>query len=294
MKKTLTKEAKIGITTIISLVLLYIGINFLKGIDLFNPSNYYYVVCTNVRDITISSPVFVEGFKVGLVRSVKYDYSTVDRITVEISLDKEMKVNRGSYVSIESSLLSGAQLNIKLNKHASEYFVPGDILEGRLQGGMAATVEESIVPYIVNMMPKIDSILSGLQTIVNSQELSRSLDNLEHATGQLEESSIRLNAFLKNDIPEISSNLKATSSNLSTFSNSLNNLELDKSLNYLNSALGNIDEMSLKLNSKDNSLGLLLNDTMLYNNFNRTIENASILLIDIRQNPKKYVKLSLF
>ncbi|MDR1525290.1 MAG: MlaD family protein [Tannerella sp.] len=292
--KRFSKEAAIGVVTIISLVLLYLGINYLKGVNLFKPTNYYYVSCTNVRDITISSPIFVEGFKVGLVRNIEYDYSSVNKITLEISLDKGMKINKGSYVSIESTLLSGAALHIQLNKFVSEYYKPGDTIEGRLKTGMMSSVEESILPQIVDLIPKIDSILVGLQTLVNNPALSQSLNNLESTTKQLETSSKQLNTLLKNDVPEIASNLKTTSLNLSTFSSDLNKLNLDQSINSLNSTLGNINTLTLKLNSSNNSLGLLLNDTLLYRNLNYTLDNASGLLLDIKQNPKRYVRLSLF
>ena len=86
MKNVFTKEAKIGLVSIISLVLLYMGINYLKGVNLFKPTNHYVVACSNVKGVTISSPVFVEGFKVGLVRDIIYDYETVDKISIEISL----------------------------------------------------------------------------------------------------------------------------------------------------------------------------------------------------------------
>ena len=294
MEKKFSKEIKIGIATILSLVLLYVGINYLKGINLFKPANYYYVSCSNVKDITISTPVFVDGFKIGLVRSIEYDYSSVNNITLEISLDKGMKINKGSYISIESTLLSGAILNVKLNNYVTEYMKPGETLEGRIKGGMMSSVEEDILPMVTDMMPKIDSILTGLQALVNNAALTQSLNNLESTTKQLEASSLRLNAFLKNDVPEISLNLKTTTSNLSSFSNNLNRLDLEQSINSLNSTLGNINTMALKLNSRDNSMGLLLNDSLLYNNLNRTMENASGLLLDVKQNPKRYVRLSLF
>ena len=294
MEKRFSKEIKIGIATIISLVLLYIGVNYLKGINLFKPANYYYVTCKNVKDISISTPVFVEGFKIGLVRSIEYDYSSVNDITLEISLDKGMKINKGSYVSIGSTLLSGAELSIILNKYSGEYINPGETMEGHLKSGMMSSVEENILPAVVDLLPKLDSILTGLQALVNNPALSQSLNNLEKTTKYLEASSIQLNAFLKNDVPEISSGLKTTASNLSDFSDNLNKLELEQSINSLNSTLGNINTLSLRLNSKDNSMGLLLNDSMLYNNLNRTMENASLLLFDVKQNPKKYVRFSLF
>ena len=294
MGKKFSKEAIIGFTTIVSLALLYIGINYLKGINLFKPANYYYVSCSNVKDINISSPVFVEGFKVGLVRNITYDYSTVETITLEVSLDRGMKINKGSYVTIESTLLSGAELHIHLNKYVDDYLKTGDILEGRYKEGMLTSVEGSILPMISDLIPKLDSILTGIHVLVTNTALTQSLSNLEKTTAQLQDASVRLNDFLKKDIPEISAGLKDTGSNLSAFSNKLNKLDFEQSLQSLNASLVNINALSKKLNANDNTFGLLLNDTILYNNLNRTIDNASSLLIDVKQNPKKYVRFSLF
>ena len=294
MEKKISKEIIIGLVTILSLVLLYIGINYLKGINLFKPANYYYVSCNYVKDINISSPVFVEGFKVGLVRSIEYDYSTVEKIMLEIRLDKGMKINKGSYITIESTLLSGAELCIHLNKFVTEYYKPGDILEGRFKEGMVASVEERILPQITDMLPKIDTILSGLKMLVNNPSITHSLDNIESTTEQLEVSSRQLNTFLKNDISEIASELKGAAANLSLFSNNMTNLNFQQSIDSINVTIGNLNSFTTKLNSTDNSLGLLLNDTLLYKNMNLALEQISSLLIDIKQNPKKYVRLSLF
>ena len=288
------KEVIIGITTVISLALLYIGINYLKGINLFKPANYYYVSCHFVKDINVSSPVFVEGFKVGLVRSIEYDYSTVDKIMLEIRLDRGMKVNKGSYVMIESTLLSGAELHLHLNKMGSEYHKAGDTLEGRFREGMMTSVEGTIIPQLTVLFVKLDSILTGIHTLVNNTSLTQSLSNLERTTAQLEQSSIRLNELLRKDVPEISSGLKATTDHLTTFSQKLNDLKIDESILSLNTTLENFQMFSGKLNAKDNAIGLLLNDTLLYRNLNTTIESANGLLIDLRQNPKKYVHFSLW
>ncbi|MDR0697943.1 MAG: MlaD family protein [Tannerella sp.] len=292
--KRFSKEVITGFVSIISIVLLYIGVNYLKGVNLFKPANYYYVSCTSVREITISSPVFVEGFRIGLVRDIKYDYSSVNKITLEISLDKGMRINKGSYISIESTLLSGAELHLRLNKFSGEYYKSGETIEGRLKSGMMSSVEDKFIPQLIDIMPKIDSILTGLQTLVNNPALSRSLDNIENTSKQLEMSSVQLRTLLKNDVPEIVSNLKTTSSSLSVFSSDLNKLNLDQSINSLNSTLGHINTFTLKLNSRDNSLGLLLNDSSLYKNLNNTLDNASGLLLDLKQNPKRYVHFSLF
>lgn len=294
MKMKFSKEVTIGVVSIISLVLLYIGVNYLKGINLFRPANHYYVACSNVKDVTISSPVFVEGFKVGLVRSISYDYSTTGKILVEISLEKSMRINKGSYISLEKTLLSGGELHIHLNKYVDEYLKSGDTIEGRSPEDMMASVQEKMLPQIIDLLPKLDSILYSLQILVSHPALSQSLDHIEKTTASLEISSRRLNQLLGNDVPVIASNLKTTTDNFAALSEEMKNLNLKGSIQSLNLTIDNLGQTTTKLNAKDNSLGLLLNDTLLYNNLNKTVVNASDLLIDLKQNPKRYVRFSLF
>lgn len=294
MKSVFTKEAKIGLVTIISLALLYFGINYLKGINLFQPTNYYYVDFKNVKDVTISSPVYVEGFKVGLVRDIVYDYDATDKITVEVTLDKDMRISNGSYITIVNNFLSGAELHIHLNKYSKEYLQPGATLEGRMSDDMMQSIQQKILPQVEVLLPKIDSILGGLQTLVNHPALAQSLDHIEQTTGNLETSTRQLNRMLSKDVPGIMSNLQTMTSNFSEVSANLKSLDLASTVNSINATLGNLRLTTDKLNSKDNSIGLLLNDKTLYDNLNSTTENASKLLLDLRENPKRYVHFSVF
>ncbi|MGM9758917.1 MAG: MlaD family protein [Parabacteroides sp.] len=294
MKNVFTKEAKIGLVSIISLVLLYIGINFLKGINLFQPTNYYQVAFTNVKDVTVSSPVFVEGFKVGLVREITYDYSTTDKITVLISLEKDMRINKGSYITIVNSFLGGAELHIHLNKYVNEYLASGSTIEGRLEEDMMTAVQSKILPGVETMLPKIDSILSGLQKLVNDPSLTQALHHIEKTTGTLEASTNQLDRMLRKDVPVIMDNLKSITDNFTTVSGNLKELDLATTVNTINATLANLKMTTDKLNSKDNNLGLLLNDKGLYDNLNSTMDSANKLLIDFREHPKKYIHVSVF
>lgn len=294
MKKSFSKEAKIGLVTIVSLILLYVGVNFLKGINLFKPSNHYYVIFDNVKDLTVSSPVYVDGFKVGLVNSISYDYNESGTSTVEISLDKEMKVNKDSYVVMGKSLLSGAELNLHLNRYVSEYLNSGDVLEGRMGEDMLQSVQENLLPGVEALLPKIDSILVGLQAIVTHPALSQSLDHIERTTGNLEVSTRNLNQLLQNDVPVIMGNLKTMTDNFTDVSANLKELDITSTVNSINATLANLKMTTDKLNSNEGSLGLLMNDRTLYDNITNTTENASRLLIDLRENPQKYVRFSIF
>ena len=294
MKTVFTKEAKIGLVSIVSLALLYLGINYLKGVNLFKPVNHYYVAFSNVKGVTVSSPVFVEGFKVGLVREISYDYDTTGKISVLVSLEDKMRINKGSYITVVNSFLGGAELHIHLNTFVDDYFHSGDTIEGRMETDMMTSVQENLLPGIEQMMPKLDSILGGLQTLVNHPALTQSLAHVEQTTASLEHSSRRLDQLLAQDVPVIVENLKGITTNFESVSGQLKELDLAGTMRTVNATLANLKLTTDKLNSADNSLGLLLNDRQLYDNLNGTMENASLLLLDLREHPKRYVHFSLF
>ena len=294
MKTVFTKEAKIGLVSIVSLALLYLGINYLKGVNLFKPVNHYYVAFSNVKGVTVSSPVFVEGFKVGLVREISYDYDTTGKISVLVSLEDKMRINKWSYITVVNSFLGGAELHIHLNTFVDDYFHSGDTIEGRMETDMMTSVQENLLPGIEQMMPKLDSILGGLQTLVNHPALTQSLAHVEQTTASLEHSSRRLDQLLAKDVPVIVENLKGITANFESVSGQLKELDLAGTMRTVNATLANLKLTTDKLNSADNSLGLLLNDRQLYDNLNGTMENASLLLLDLREHPKRYVHFSLF
>ena len=294
MKTVFTKEAKIGLVSIVSLALLYLGINYLKGVNLFKPVNHYYVAFSNVKGVTVSSPVFVEGFKVGLVREISYDYDITGKISVLVSLEDKMRINKGSYITVVNSFLGGAELHIHLNTFVDDYFHSGDTIEGRMETDMMTSVQENLLPGIEQMMPKLDSILGGLQTLVNHPALTQSLAHVEQTTASLEHSSRRLDQLLAKDVPVIVENLKGITANFESVSGQLKELDLAGTMRTVNATLANLKLTTDKLNSADNSLGLLLNDRQLYDNLNGTMENASLLLLDLREHPKRYVHFSLF
>lgn len=294
MKSVFTKEAKIGLVAIISLALLYLGINYLKGINVFKPTNHYYVSFTNVKGVALSAPVYIEGFKVGLVRNIIYDYSTTHKILVEIDLEDDMRINKGSYIVVVNTFTGGGELHIHLNTYVDEFLKSGDTIEGRMEEDMLQSVQEKILPSIESILPRIDSILVNLQALIAHPALTQSLDHIERTTSHLEVSTRQLNQMLDNDVPTIVNNLKVMTNNFSEMSSNLKDLDLASMINSVNETLANLKLTTDKLNATDNSLGLLLNDRALYDNLNSTMDNASQLLLDLREHPKRYVHFSVF
>jgi phospholipid/cholesterol/gamma-HCH transport system substrate-binding protein len=294
MKKIFSKELIIGAVTAISLVILYVGVNYLKGLNVFKPSNHYYVKMPKVNELQQSSPIYVDGFKVGVVNSIDFHFDNRDFITVQVSLDKQMKVETGSYFELKSGLTSGAYLDLRLNKYVGTYCAIGDTLEGVSLPGMMDKISETFIPQVEHILPRLDSILQGIQTLVNHPALAQSLDHISASTASLAKSSQQLDQILSSDIRPMLTNLNRTTSDLAVFSGKVKQLDLDLTMNKVNGALENIDRLSKQLNNTDNSLGLLLNDRALYDHLDSTAVNASLLLLDLKQNPKRYVHFSIF
>jgi len=294
MKKYFSREIIIGIIAVISLSLLFFGINFLKGVNLFKPTNHYYVRFSNVSELQNTSPVYVDGFKIGVVTEIRYDYSRPGNILVQISLDKQMRVPTGASVELASSLTAGASLHLLFNKQETSYLQIGDTISGRLKLGPMEMLTNSLVPQIGEIIPKIDSILTGLQHIVNHPALMQSLNQLQQTTNNLAKTTATLNEIMSGDIPAIVSNFKTVSSDFTEVSSELKSLDITAAYNSLNVTLNNFEKLSNQFESEDNSIGLLFKNRALYDNLNITSENASNLLLDLKQNPKRYVHFSVF
>ncbi|MDR0543456.1 MAG: MlaD family protein [Dysgonamonadaceae bacterium] len=294
MKKLFTKEIRIAVIALISLAVLYVGLNHLKGINVFQPANHYYVSMPDVSELQISSPVYVDGFKVGIVNAIHFDYNRLGDILVQISLDKNMKVPAGSYAELKSGLTSGAYLSLKLNTYVGAYLSVGDTISGQSQAGLMDKLSSDLLPQVEKILPRLDSILSGIQVLVNHPALNRSLEHIEATTAGLQKSSAQLNLMLSRDIPAVLSNLNKVSSDFSTVSGNLKEIDIQGTFVTLDQTIGNIHRMTRQLNDSTNSLGLLLNDRSLYQHLDSTAQNASDLLLDLKRNPKRYVHFSIF
>jgi len=289
-----TKEFLIGVITAVSLSILIFGINYLKGVNLMKPANFYVVEYNNVKGLELSSPVQVEGFKVGLVTNIALDFNDTKRVLVTVSLDKKLRIPKGSIITLEPGMLGGATLVIKMNSFVSEYHKVGDVLKGEYNGGMMGKVEESLLPSIEKMLPRLDSILLGINSLINSPALQSSLNSIERTTSTLESATLSLDRMMKKDMPAILANVNTLSGDLVSLSSSIKGLDIASTYNKLDGAIGNINELTTSLNSDEGTIGLLLNDTTLYNNLSNTAGSANELLIDLRKSPKRYVHFSLF
>lgn len=291
--KFFTKEVRIGIAAIIALCVLIYGINYLKGIHLFKPTSYFYVKFQNINGLTKSSPVYADGFRVGIVRELYYDYDHPGNVVAEIDVEPDLRIPKGSSAELAAEMLGGVRMNLLLATNPRERYQTGDTIPGGLNSGMLGQVGD-LVPQLEKMLPKLDSIMASLNTLLADPAIPATLHNIEHLTANLSATSGQLQTLMSNDIPQLTGKLNTIGDNFVTISDNLKEINYAAAMQKVDSTLANVKMITDKLGSKDNTVGLLFNDPSLYNNLNATTANAASLLEDLRLHPKRYVHFSLF
>lgn len=289
------KEVKIGLAGIAALLILFFGINYLKGINMFKSESYYYAEFTNVNGLAKSSPVFANGFKVGVVRDIQYNYQKPGHVVVGFEVDQVMRLPKKSKAELVTEMLGTVKMNLLLPYEGEvEYCHPGDTLCGVANEGLLGAAEKDILPKVEQMIPKLDSILTSLNQLLSTPSLKNTLDNAEKLTASLNESARHLNRLMSDDIPQLTGNAVQITENLKVISDNLKTVDYAGTFARVDATLESVQELTAKLNRKDNSLGLLLNDSSLYDGLNATAANAASLLKDLQEHPKRYVHFSLF
>lgn len=302
--KFFTKEVKIALTAIVAAALLFFIINFFKGINLFSPTNHYVVRFDNVAGLTVSAPVYANGYPVGTVRSISYDYASRDRVMVDVELDDEMRIPAGTRAELASQMLGGVTMSLILGPNPADVLSPGDTVEGGVHQGAIEKLE-AMMPVIETMVPKIDSILTNINRLTGDPALAATLQNAAALTADLRTTTRQLNTLMENDVPQLTAHLNQIGANVETLSGNLAQVDVKGTVDNVNATLrdaqGFVQTMNSftqnldsKMRADDNSLGLLLSDRQLYDNLNSTVRSADSLLIDLRQHPKRYVHFSLF
>lgn len=300
MKKVFRKEVIIGLSVIVALAILVFGINFLKGVNLFKASNYYYAVYDNVEGLAISAPVNLNGFKVGQVREIRYDYAHPGNVVVELSLDKALRIPRGSKAMLSTDLLGTASIVLRLDHASQTMHAVGDTIPSGAVAGLMSGLTENVMPAVETIFPKIDSLLSGLNAIVADPALKASVGRLDAISADLALASQRLAATMNSlspvvaDVKNITANVDSLTGDLAEVSDRLNRAEIDSLLNNLSATSANLAALSEQLNSPESSIGKLTHDPELYDNINNTVASLDSLFVDIKRNPKRYVTIKVF
>lgn len=296
--KTPKKEVLIGLCAVMALAVLYFGIEFLKGVNIFKPANYYYASYTDVAGLQKSAPVTVNGFKVGQVREISYEYDNPGHVCVELSLDRELRLPVGTKAVIEQDLLGTSTVVLHMGS-SKDFHEIGHRLEGETAQGLMGSVSEQLMPSVSAIFPKIDSLVTALNTLVRDPALSSSVKRLDDITLSLNSTMKQLNATARQldpvmkNVNGITGNVNTITSDLTQVSGKLAQLPVDSLMNNIMALSGNLRALSEELDNPESTIGALTHDRALYNNLNNAAASLDSLLIDVKKNPKRYISIKL-
>ena len=286
-------EVKIGITGVIAIVALFLGINFLKGVNLFSSSEKYYIAFSNTKGLTKSRSVYAEGFKVGIVSDIDYDFRHPGKVVVEISTDKGLRIPKGSSAQLDEAVLGGCTLNMLLATNLREAYHPGDTIEGSDVNGLMAKVGD-VMPQLEEVVAKVDTLVATLNTLISNPNLPLIIQNAELITENLNKSTSQLNTLLRNDIPQMTGTFTKAGENVSALTDKMNQLDMQATLDNVNQTISSVHNMMEQMQSPKGTLGKLMNDPSVFDNLNHTVQSADSLVSDLKAHPKRYVHFSVF
>ena len=313
----LSKEFKIGIVVTIAAALLYWGINFLKGKDVFSNERIFIAVYDDVAGLEKTNPVTINGLAVGQVRNMKFTEDGQARVVIELVLKNQIDIPRNSSAKIVSSDLLGSKaVEIRLG-NSPELAQPGDTLVSEVEASIKDEVNRQLQPLKIkaeSLMSSIDTVLTMLQSVFSSdntdnfaksvKSIANSFENLESTTGTLDTlitgQKNRMERIFEN-IESITLNLKNNEgelnniiANFSSVSDTLAKVKFAQTMARVDKTMHELAQISQKINQGDGSLGMLINDDSLYIELEKTSRDLNLLLEDIRLNPKRYVRFSVF
>ena len=289
-------EVKIALVAIVGIVLLFFGMQFLKGLTMSGSGNTYYAVFNDVSGVSAACPVYANGYKVGVVEDVDYDYARPDRIVAVLGLDDRLQLHKGTRAEIVSDMLGNVKLELRLGNAGEAVVNAGDTLVGVKEEGLTSKAG-AMIPQIEQVLPKLDSILASINALLADPALANSVHNVEGITASLTSTTRQLSELmstLNRQMPQMMTKVDGVLTNTEGLTHQLNELDVAATMHKVDATLANVQQMTAALNSKEGTLGLLMHDPSFYMNLSNTMRDADSLMIDLKRHPKRYVHFSVF
>lgn len=294
--KYFTKEVKIALVAIVGIVALFYGLNFLKGLSLFSSDNTYKMAFKSIDGVSNSCPVYADGYRVGTIMGVEYNYDKSGDIILEADIDKNLRIPLGSTAEIVSDMMGNTKINLLLANNPRERMNPGDIIKGEVSEGAMGELK-NMIPAVQQILPKLDSIMHSLNVLLADPAIAGTLHNVNTISQNLTVSTSEINtllASLNKQVPGMLAKADGVMTNAQTVSGNLAALDLAGTMAQVDATLANVKSLTETLNSREGTVGLLLHDPGLYNNLTATMASADSLMVDLKAHPKRYVHFSLF
>ncbi len=298
---SISKETKVGILSAFAITVLVIGYNFMRGEDLFTSSNEYFGKYEQIEGLFKSNPVLINGYKVGSVTSIEMNRATLE-LTVGITVGDDIKVPKNSVMKIVNNDMIGSKaVELIFGDDSTEFAKNGDFLIAQQDQGIAQAVSGVLEP----LTKSVSSVLGNIDTAIAGADLGTTLRDASLALKSFKETADKLNNLLNGkdeEIDAILGNVKETTvglkgltpridgilNEIDATSKELSNVEFKALADQVKNLATELEKTTAAVNSKDGTLGMLVNDKELYNNLDVTVVKLKALLEDIEKYPRRY------
>ncbi len=311
------KEVRVALFFILGLFMVYWGINFLKGKNIFSSQTILYAEYDNVAGLQEANPIMLNGFKIGQISSIEFVEGGRGRLLVKMLITEDIDIPENSVAKIISSDLLGSKAMVLYLGNSSNLAESGDYLKGELEKDLKEEVSMQILPLknkAEELLGSFDSVLVILQTIFNENtrdNLSRSFESIKNTIASLEHASYNLDTLMSSqryrlsnifaNVESITANLRENNDqikqifqNLNSISDSLVRSNFKSTINNANQSLEKFNSVMTKIDQGQGSLGMLVNNDTLYYNLENASKELEMLMEDLRMNPGRYLHFSIF
>ena len=309
----INNETKVGALTALAIAMLIIGFNFLKGKNLFKTGNYLFAKYTNTKGIMVSNGVFINGFKVGTIYEIENSDPSLKEIVVTIKLLGNYNIPKNSVASIKESALSSPSMEIVMGNDA-HFLNSGDTINTAEKENFISSIGSKIAPVgnqLKTTLHSMDSLLNNVNDLLDADgknNLKNSIANINKATlsllvsaasiermlnaqsGAISQTMTNVNSFTKN-LAENNVKISKSMDNLQKTTENLANADIDGIINSLKKSTNKLTDILEKVDNKDGTIGLLVNDKQLYYNLTNAVRSANILMDDLKVHPKRYINI---
>ena len=296
------REIKVGILATVCLFLLFFGFNFLKGVNIFSPTNAYHGTFAHLHGLEEQAAVYIRGHKVGQVDRLHYDFTRDSAFLVDISIRKDIALPQGTTMAlISDGMLGGMAIELQLPVKGLEdermrglVIEKGSYLPTTYVPGLIESVQGELLAHVDEAVQEVDSLVAALRTQVEGEHIKHSLENVDRISGDLTSVSAKLKYMMKTQVPAIVNNADTAIANLNVIVADIKDADLKATVARVDKTVDNVNGLVSDVRSQDGTLGQLIYNKSLYNHIDATVISADSLLTDLKAHPKRYVHFSVF